>query len=601
MKKTAAYYNNEGITYEQSGDILKAKKYFKKAIKANPKLAQPYYNLGTIQLKTGDSYGAIKNFKRAIKIEPNYSKAHSNLGVSYKNIGKAELAMEHLEKTYELQPDADALYNLGAVSKDLNKVEDAIDFFTKAISLNPHHQDAYANLIEIKRAACDWEGLEGLVKSFDLITDNSLKAGVYVGITPFMDVYLHENSEHNLQVARSWSNRFKETANSLSGGASYAFDKKRTSKRIKVGYLSNDYYDHATAHLMLSFFRRHDRNKFEIFAYSYGKDDKSIYRKGIKRDCDQFVDIKKYSFKKAADRIYKDKIDILVDLKGHTKGSRLEICALKPAPIQMTYLGFPGTTGGNYMDYIISDNIVTPKRHAKYYTEKYVLLPGSYQINDDEKKISKENFTRSDFNIPEGSFIFSCFNSTYKIDPLTMASWINILKRVPKSFLWLYSSNPVAVKNMRRMIKKKGIDPKRVKFSGPVSNAQHLRRISLSDLALDTFIYNGHTTTSDALWTGVPVVAKMGNHFASRVSASILTAVGLKELITKTDKEYVNLAVSLAKDKKKLDNIRKKLSKNRLTYPLFDTKGFVNNLEKAYLEVWKYYLKGNKPRPISIQ
>jgi predicted O-linked N-acetylglucosamine transferase (SPINDLY family) len=290
----------------------------------------------------------------------------------------------------------------------------------------------------------------------------------------------------------------------------------------------------------------------------------------------------------AAKKINEDGIDILIDLKGHTKDNRLEIMALKPAPIQITWLGFPGTTGSSFIDYIITDKIVTPPSSQKFYSEKFLYMPNSYQINYDKRKIQDAKFTRQDFGLPQKAFVFSSFNHTSKIDPETYFSWTNILNSVPNSVLWLLRSNKMAEKNLQKYAKTAGVNPNRIIFSDTVMpNEWHLARLKLSDLALDTFIYNGHTTTSDSLWAGVPVVTLLGKHFASRVAASLLTAVGLPELITHSQKEYENLAIKIANDNKLNARLKSKLISNKLTSPLFNTKLFVENLEKLYTKIYE--------------
>ena len=283
--------------------------------------------------------------------------------------------------------------------------------------------------------------------------------------------------------------------------------------------------------------------------------------------------------------IYNDVVDILVDLKGHTNGNRLGIMALKPAPISVTWLGFPGTTGASYIDYVIADDIVVPKKHQKYYTEKVLYMPNSYQPNDNEQKISDLRFKRQDLGLPEKGIVFASFNQSYKISSETFASWMKILKAVPNSVLWLYEKLDLASLNLKKEAKKRGVDPKRLIFAGNLPKEDHLVRLKSVDIALDTFTYNGHTTTSDCLWAGVPVITLKGNHFASRVSASLLTAIGLPELITNSQKEYEELAISLANSPKRLTAIRNSLFLNLKSKPLFDTIQFTKDLEKIYAKI----------------
>jgi predicted O-linked N-acetylglucosamine transferase (SPINDLY family) len=295
--------------------------------------------------------------------------------------------------------------------------------------------------------------------------------------------------------------------------------------------------------------------------------------------------------REAAEKIFEDKIDILIDLTGYTADNRLEICAMRPAPIQITWLGFPGTSGGDFFDYIIVDKIIVPKKAAVFFSEKLIYLPHCYQINNEKIKISSKKYSRRDFGLPENSFVFACFNQAYKIDPVIFRIWMNILKKVPNSVLWLWEQNKETSVNLQKEAARYLIDPSRLVFTGRLPKEEHLSRIRLCDLGLDTRIYGGHTTTSDFLWAGVPVVTKLGNHFASRVCASLLNEVGLSELIAKDLNQYENMAVILAKDKNKLKQIKKKLNQEYLKTNLYNTKRFVKNLEEIYVKIWGNYLK----------
>ena len=355
------------------------------------------------------------------------------------------------------------------------------------------------------------------------------------------------------------------------------------------------------AYLMLSLFGLHNRDEFDIFCYSYGEDDGSYYRKRIERDCDKFVDIHNLSYADAAKRIYEGQVDILVDLKGYTAGSKMEICALRPAPVQVRYLGLAGTTGADFFDYIITDRIVTPEDHAQYYSENFVYMPHSYQVNDHNQPISNKDWKRADFGLPDDSFVFCSFNQGYKIDPILFDSWMKILRQVPEGVLWLQQQiNEKAEKNLRQEAEARGVRSSRLIFTKRLPKDEHMARLRLADLALDTRIVNGAATTSDALWVGVPVITLQGGHFASCMSSSILTAIGLSELITHSLVEYEALAVRLAQNRGELQTIRDSLAKNRLTEPLFDTPRFTRNLEKAYKEMWKLFLAGERPRQVEV-
>jgi protein O-GlcNAc transferase len=317
-------------------------------------------------------------------------------------------------------------------------------------------------------------------------------------------------------------------------------------------------------------------------------------------ESDQFIDIRESSHIDAAKRIYADGVDILVDLKGHTKGSRLGILACRAAPIQVHYLGYPGTTGADCIDYLITDRIVTPEEHAPYYSEKLVFLPHCYQVNDHQQEIASRNWNRETLGLPDKGFVFSSFNLPYKIDPVMFDCWMRILQQVPDSVLWLFGDNENTRYNLRQEAADRGVDPDRLVFAQKLEKAEHLSRLQWADLALDTRIVNGHTTTSDSLWAGVPVVVLQGGHFASRVSSSLLHAVGLSELVTYRLEEYEKIAVQLASRPSELKAVRLKLNSNRLKKPLFDTARFVRNLENAYRAMWRIFLEGRAPRQIEV-
>ena len=351
---------------------------------------------------------------------------------------------------------------------------------------------------------------------------------------------------------------------------------------------------------MRSLFGLHDRCCFKVVAYSYGRNDNSGYRKQIERDCDKFVELDSMNHLEAAHAINNDEVDILVELKGYTEGNRLEICAHRPAPVQVAWLGFPGTTGADFLDYIITDRIVTPREHAQYFSEKFVYMPHTYQVNDCHQKIAENKFQRRDFGLPEDGFVFCSFNEPYKIESVMFDVWMNVLSRVPQSVLWLFKKEHATEENLKYEAGLRGIDAHRIIFADKLPKDKHLARLQLADLFLDTRIVNGHTTTSDALWASVPVLTLQGNHFASRVSASLLRAVGLPEMITTCLPEYEAHAVQLAADPGLLKTIKEKLSRNRLTKPLFDTVCFARNLEHAYNMMWQIYLQGEEPRQIEV-
>lgn len=569
-----------GVCYMEIGNSSKASEFLSQAFKLAPNDSRVNNDIGNLLRKTGDNFGAIKYYKKVLEIDPTFASAETNLGGALINLKKMAEAEKLLNRALQFDPDRKVTYyNLAMIYERTDRVHKARDFYQKAYMLDPEFYEALAALVPTLMVECDWPSLKVFGKKLD---QSKSEPGL-------LNLARHMDPKNNLKVAKRWAKYFDKIAKGA--GITFGFDrKKRVGKRIKIGYLSCDFYYHATAQLMLKMFSVHNRKKFEIFTYSYGPDDKSFYRKKIEKDSEHFVDLSGVSDVDAAKKINSDEIDILIELKGYTRDARTPIAALKPAPIQVSWLGFPGTTGSNYINYIIADKVVLPTGDQKYFSERPVYLP-CYQINNNSQRISSRKFTRKNFGLPEEGVILASFNSTYKLNQTTFNSWMRIMKRVPLATLWLLSDNPETKKNLRMEAKKSGVNPKRIVFCPSMPKEEHLARIRLADICLDTFVYNGHTTTSDCLWAGVPVITLKGKHFASRVSASLLTSIGLTELITTDSKEYEDLAVKLAKSPEQIKNIKDKIEKNKLSKDLFNTQKFVKNLENAYISMWHNYIK----------
>lgn len=576
--KNSLALNNLGTALKETGKPSDAVKNWTKAVDLDPKFVEPISNLGVFFLDTGQVNQAISNFSKLIEINPRDGNSYNNLGICYLNQNNYPRAIEYLKKAVSLNSnDYAASYHLGLTYRFIDDYENSIKYLKNALKLNPEHGPTLNIYSLILSQICDWDEFRKVSAQIPPESESS-----YINVARTQDQKL------NLKIAALRSKEIEKSVADLV--PKFTYPKTKKGKRIKIGYLSRDFFEHATAYLILGLFENHDKNKFETYIYSYGPNDGSLYRKKFEKDADHFIDIGSIGHVEAAKKINGDKIDILVDLKGHTKDNRLEILAMRPAPIQVSYLGFPGTIGSKFIDYIITDRIITPPEYQKYYTEKFAYMPDCYQINYDKRKIANVNYKRSDFGLPEDAFVFSSFNHTNKIDPETFLSWTNIINNVPNSILWLYRSNKMAEENLKKYAKAAGVNPARLIFVDYIENSHHLARIKLSDLSLDTFIYNGHTTTSDNLWAGIPVITLQGNHFASRVASSILSAAGLPELITHSVKEYEDLAIRLARSPELFKSLKEKLEKNRLTTPLFNTGLFVKNLEKLYQDMYEQKL-----------
>ena len=515
-----------GHLYMNQNVVDKALPCFEKAIKINPMMAEAHYNLGVSYMRKGMFDKALSAYRKSLKIFPNNSVVFNNMGVVYEDMGMLKEALhyfkkavkanpqnsialqnigayyikidpkksrEYFEKAAKIDSNSDQIYfNLGVALRLTGDTEGSIKAFEKALEINPNNQLTYGQLYHQLRETVDFKKAKKLEEKMRNLSDIKMKDGELPAETIFVSVIYDDDPKRNQKIAEAWSRFIKEKTRPFF--KEYYFAKRKGKRKIKIGYLSNDFKDHATSHLLMGVLREHDRKKFEIYAYSYSENDKSIYRKKIEK-LTLFRDIIALSDKEAADIIYRDGVDILVDLKGHTTNSRLEIMALKPAPVQVHYLGFPGTIGASYIDYFIGDKITIPKSIRQYFTEKIIYMPHSYQANDNKQKILKKLNSRKQFGLPEDKFLFACFNQPYKISPDALDVWAKILLKAPDSAIVFLAKNEVQIKNLTSEFKKRKIEPSRIYFSLPIKKAAHLARLSLCDLALDTFICNGHTTT----------------------------------------------------------------------------------------------------------
>ena len=434
------------------------------------------------------------------------------------------------------------------------------------------------DLVYTSTKICNWTSLQSHLDNIRTRVAKNEKT-----INPFSLLALTDNDLLHAKASKTY-NQSKHPSNLILGPTL----KSQDHQKIRVGYYSADFRDHPVAFLTAELFELHDKNKFEIFAFSFSGHDNSPIRSRLKSAFNQFIDVSGMSDLEVAQLSRELEIDIAVDLGGYTNDSRTGIFAYRAAPIQINYLGYPGTMGADYIDYIVADKTLIPENSQQFYSEKIIYLPNTYQVNDRKRAIADKQFTREELGLPEKGFVFCCFNNSYKILPEIFASWMRILKAVEVSVLWLFEGDPTFRSNFQNEMIKLGIDPTRAVFAKRVdAMSDHLARHSQADLFIDTWPYNAHTTASDALWSGLPVLTLMGQSFASRVAASLLNAIGLPELITNSLAEYEALAIELATNPKKLDALKTTLAKNRLSAPLFDTPLFTKNLEAAYIGLSK--------------
>ena len=610
-------YFNIGHANEKLNNLDNAIKNYKQAISINKKFVKAYYNLGTILIKTGKLQEAEKMFKQVLLLKNSDERVFNNLGYINEKMGKLDEAEKNYKTASQINSNfSDAFYNLGNVLKKKNKIDEADYNFKKAIQINPKFADAYKNLgnsyfekkefieairlykeaINIKKNFPSVENLligsEKTVCNFD-ISRNIDKLTKNLGLTtkaidPFFSLSWIDDPDLQLKRAK------KFTDENFNSKKKLPISTKNKLDKIRVAYFCSDFHDFPTMHLLIRQLEIHNRNDFEVYAFSYGLLRNDEMNKRIMLAVDEFVDIKDLTVEEITKIIHEKKIDISIDLNGFTKNSKTEIFQNRISPIQINYLGYPGTMGADFMDYIVADPVLINSEYRKFYSEKVIYMPNTYQPNDNLRKIDKKNSKRSDYNLPDNAFVLCCFNQSYKISHLEFNIWLKILKKIPNSVLWLFKHNKWAEQNLIKEITKYGLDPSRLIFADRTTNSEHLARHKHADLFIDTFNYNAHTTASDALYAGLPIVTKMGKQFSARVCASLLNAVGLPELVVNTEEEYEKLILDLASDNEKLKKIKSKLLSNKDKSPLFDSETYTKNFEQALKEVFELYLK-NKP------
>ena len=574
-------HNNRGNVLQKMHRFQEAFDSYGEAIKINANFPEPYNNLGNLFYVKSDHSKALENLNKALEIRSDYAEAYNNRGNVKVALKLNEEALADFQRAIELDPSyAEPHHNCANLFLDTHRYEEALVRYELALALKPNYEYVHGAQVYTKLQICDWTDLE--LQTAQLITKIALgeKAAI-----PFLGISLIDSGPLQKQIAQTWvadKHLASDDLPPLLLGAP-----KAKGAKIRLGYYSTDFHNHATMYLMAKLFEAHDHSQFELFAFSFGPFADDAMRKRAVAAFDHFIDVKDQSDLEIAKLSRQLQIDIAVDLKGFTQYSRTNIFAHRAAPVQVNYLGYPGTMGASYMDYIIADRVLVPPGSEQFYTEKVVYMPHSYQVNDDQRVIADTVYTRTQLGLPDTGFVFCCFNNNYKILPPTFDGWLRILKAVPDSVLWLLEDNPTAAKNLQQIAMNKGLDPVRLIFAKRMPLAEHLARHRLADLFLDTLPCNAHTTTSDALWAGLPVLTLPGETFASRVSASLLNAIGLPELIANTQVEYEKRAIDLAQSPEILAQIKGKLMVNRKISPLFDTKQYAKDLEGLYIYAYK--------------
>tara|TARA_Y100000739_G_C20602538_1_gene463712 strand:+ start:322 stop:2433 length:2112 start_codon:yes stop_codon:yes gene_type:complete len=536
----------------------------KKGLDNTPSSIVLLSNIGYILQSLKQYQFAIKYYKRALNFNTEDNLVLFNIANCFEEMCDYESAINYYKKSLtQNSKNPEANRALGTIYSKLDEFNLAKHYLNKCLILDNKNYAALMTLMKLSADICEWEFVK---KSFEAIKDPNLNAN----ISPFPFLSLEDNPANHLLRARNISNqRFKKNTLEI---------KSSSNKKIRIGYFSSDFYNHATMHLMQRVFELHDKNSFEIYIYSYGKFQDEV-TENLKKNVYKFRDVNLLTDSEIALKARNDKLDAAIDLKGFTRESRSSIFAHRVARIQISYLGYPGSMGTEFIDYLIADRTLIPRKYEKFYSEKIIYMPNSYQCNDDSKIISDIKLKRKDFDLPEKSVIFTCFNAAFKITEVEFDIWMKILREIKNSHLWLLSSNLLMEKNLKKEAEKRGVDQKRLTFAKKISLDQHLARHSLGNIFLDTFNYNAHTTASDALWAGMPLITLAGKSFSSRVSSSLLESIGLEELICSSAQEYFDKAIDLGKDPRKLALLKQKLIKNKFSYPLFDSHLFTKNFE----------------------
>lgn len=532
----------------------------------------------------GEFEAALQAYEAALKIDPAFVTALINSGVLLQQLSRHHEALDKLNKVVAIDPDNTlALSNCGILLTEFKQSEQAIAMFEKLLAVDHDYPYALGLLCFEKLHICDWSGYEEL--------SGKILEGVRAGKKSCKTLALMAISDSPgdlLGATRIFTDHmFPRASQSLWNGERY------THRKIRVAYVSADLREHPVGHLMAGVLEHHDKSRFETIAISLGIDDNSRIRARMLKAFDRFIDAQKMGSRQIAQLMRDMEVDIAVNLSGYTSGSRTEIFALHPAPIQVNYLGYPGTMGADYMEYILADRHVIPEEHKQFYTEKVACLPDSYLPTDGSLKISERTPSRTECGLPETGFVFCSFNHDYKISPQIFAIWMRLLEKVHGSVLWLMKLNEPAQRHLRAEAEKHGIDPQRLIFATRVPLVEdHLARYRVADIFLDTYPYNAHTTAADALFTGLPVVTYMGHVFQGRVAGSLLHTLDLVELVTHSLQEYESVALKLANHPKTLSKLKKKLADKCAHSALYDTEGFCRNVESAYITMWERFQRG---------
>jgi len=585
-------WQNRGSALLELKRFEEALASFERALAINPRHPQSLDSRGIALAALKQYEAALASHDAALAISPRDAGALNNRGNALKALRRNDEALQSYEWALAARPDfVDALNNRGFALNDIKSFDKALASFERALALDADSVDGFVGAADAALALCDFTRTRRI--------EGELRCRIEGGkpsVSPFTLLGYCDDPALQLRCAQGYvADKFGGPRPPLWNG------RKWSHERLRIAYLSADFHSHATAFLIAELFERHDRARFEAHGVSFGRDDSSDIRRRLVKAFDRFHDVRGTSDREVAKLLNDLEVDIAIDLKGYTQYSRPEILSHRPAPIQASYLGYPGTMGADFIDYIIADKVVLPFDRQPYYAERIVHLHDCYQVNDRQRAIAERTPTRAEACLPDDGFVFCCFNNSYKITAAMFDVWMRLLQGVPKSVLWLLRETTDAEANLRRRAQAGGVDPSRLVFADRLKLNEHLARHRLADLFLDTLPYNAHTTASDALWAGLPVLTCQGQAFAGRVAGSLLSAIGLPELVTQNLADYEALALALAQDTARRGAMHAKLAQNRDTHPLFDTERFRRHIEAAYVRMWERWQCGEAPQSFAVE
>jgi len=577
-------HSNRGVALKALGRTGEAIDAYDRALAINPHFAAAHYCRGNALADLSRLEDAIEAYERAITANPRHAEAYSNRGNALQELGRYGEAVASLDRAVGLKPDfAEAWTNRGLALHKARRLDEALAAYSEAVRLNPANIEPIGHMLLLRAQMCDWGDI-----GFD-----PAHLGIDIApLPPFALLALDDDGERHLRRSARWA------------AAKYPprlpVPAPVPAERIRIGYFSTDFYDHATMCLMATMIERHDRRRFEIHAFCFGPDRWDATRRRVIEAVDGFHDVRQLDDAAIAALARTKGIDVAVDLKGYTAEARPGIFACGAAPVQIGWLGYPGSVGADFLDYIVADERIIPPSHRHFYSEKLLALPGSYQVNDDRRPIDESLGDRAAFGLPADGFVFCSFNNSYKIGPAEFDTWMRVLDHVEGSVLWLLGDNEWAIANLRREAAARRVDPARLIFADRLATPKHLGRQRHADLFLDSFGCNAHTTASDALWAGLPVLTKMGESFAARVAGSLVHAAGLPELAVDSIAEYERLAIELATDPARLGALKSRLDRRHRSIPLFETSTFVRHIEHGFELVTERQRAGLPPDHIIV-